>query len=44
MVQMNLFSKQKYRYRHQEQIHQAGRGGGRSWETGIDVYILLCMK
>ena len=44
MVQMNLFSKQKYRHRHQEQIRQAGRGGGMDWETGIDVYTLLCMK
>ena len=47
MLQMNLFAKWKYRHRHREQTygHQGGKvRGGMNWETGIDIYKLLCIK
>ena len=52
MVQMNLFARQKYRYRRREQMygHQGGKearmGGGdvMNWEMGIDIYMLICIK
>ena len=35
---------QRHRCREQMYGHQRGRGGGINWETGIDIYILLCIK
>ena len=48
MVAMNLFAKQKQRYRHRGQTygHQGEqRGGGRlNGEIRIDIYIRLCIR
>ena len=51
MVQMNRSARQKQRHRCREQTygHQGGkwgRGGGgvMNWETGIDMYTLICIK
>ena len=52
MVQMNRFAGQKLRHRCREQMygHQGGKqregggGGGMNWETGIDMYTLMCIK
>ena len=52
MVQMNQFSQQRLRNRCREQTcaHQGGKaagGGGcgvMNWETGIDMYTLMCIK
>ena len=40
MIQMNLFSKQIQRHRPREQMYDK-RGGGKNWEIGTDIYILL---
>ena len=52
MVQMNWSAGRKLRHRCREQTygHQGGkavgrRGGGMmNWETGIDIYRLICLK
>ena len=52
MAQMNWFARQKYRHRCIEQTygHQGGKavggggGGVISWEIGIDMYTLICLK
>ena len=52
MVQINWFAEQKLRHRCREQMygHQGGKaaggggGGGMNWETGIDIYTLMCIK
>ena len=53
MVQMNQFAGQKQRQRCREQTYGlqggkvAGGGGGggvMNWETGIDIYTLICIK
>ena len=45
MVQMNLFTKQKYSHKCRKQTQLSGRSrAGINWETGIDIYILLYMK
>ena len=52
MVQMNRFAGQKLRHRCREQtyVHQGGKvaggggGGVMNWETGIDMYTLMCIK
>ena len=47
MVQMNLFTKQKYSHRYREQTfgYQEGKSGGRlNWEMVIDIYTLLHIK
>ena len=44
MVQMNLPAKQKQRHREQMSGHQGGNEGGKNWETGIDIYALLCIN
>ena len=49
MVQKNQFVGQKLRHRCREQTygHQGGKawgGGGMNWETGIDIYMLICIK
>ena len=52
MVQMNWFAGQKLRHRCREQTYgrQGGKvvggggGGGMNWETGIDMYTLMCIK
>ena len=41
---MNLFTKQKQSHRCRNLGLQGGRGGGRKWETGIDIYTLLYIK
>ena len=43
---MNLFIKQIGSHRCRKQIygHQGGKGGGISWEIGIDIYTLLYIK
>ena len=43
MVQMNLFTKQKYSHRHRKQTYgcQGGKGGI-NWK--IDIYTLLYIK
>ena len=43
MVQMNLFSKQKWSHRSEKQtmIAKGERGGEINWENGIDMNILL---
>ena len=52
MVQMNRFAGQKLRHRSREKTygHQGGKAvGGRgdgvmNWQTGIDMYTLMCIK
>ena len=54
MVQMSRFAGQKLRHRCREQTygHQGGKtaggwggdGGVLNWETGIDMYTLMCIK
>ena len=52
MVQMNRSAGQKLRHRCREQTygHQVGKavagggGGVMNWETGIDMYTLICIK
>ena len=49
MAQMNWFAGQKKRHRCREQTygHQGGKagvGGGMNWETGTDIYTLICIK
>ena len=51
MVQMNRFAGQKLRHRCREQMldTKGGKqpgvgGGGMNWETGIDMYTLMCIK
>ena len=46
IVQMNLFTKQKYshRYRKQTYGYQGEKGGGIHCEIGIDIYTLLHIK
>ena len=52
IVQMNQFAGQKLRPRCREQTygHQGGKaaagggGSGMNWETGIDMYTLMCIK
>ena len=52
MVQMNQFAGQKLRHRCREETygHQGGKvvggggGGVMTWEIGIDMYTLLCIK
>ena len=52
MVQMNRFAGKKLRHRCREQTygHQAvkvvggGSVAGMIWETGIDMYTLMCIK
>ena len=46
MIQMNLFSKQKQRHKHREQMYDSRRGreGGINWETGTDIHTLLCIQ
>ena len=52
LVQMNRFAGQKLRHRSREQTygHQGGKamggggGGVMNWETGIDMYTLMCIK
>ena len=50
MVQMNRFAKQKERHRCEKQTYghegESGGGGGdgMNWETGIDIYTLICIK
>ena len=41
---MNLFTKQKERYRKQTYGSQGGRGTGINWEIGIDIHTLLYIK
>ena len=50
IIQMKLFTKQKYSHRHREQAYNYQRmmgGGGResemSWEIGIDIYTIDTM-
>ena len=46
MVQMNLLAKQKQGSRHIKQMygHQGVKECGMNWETGNDIYTLLCIK
>ena len=48
MVQINLFTKQKWSHRCRKQTYgyQGGKGGGRgiTWEIGIDIYTRLYIK
>ena len=47
MVQMNLFTKQKYTHRCRKQTYGyqgEKEGGGINWEIGIDIYTLLYIK
>ena len=51
MVPMNRFARQKQRNRCREQMYghqgeKAGEagGGGMNWETGINIYTLICIK
>ena len=46
MVQMNLFTKQRYSHscRKQTYCYQGGKERGISWEVGIDIYTLLYIK
>ena len=50
MVQMKVFVGQEERHRRREQTYghqgenQGGGGGGKSWEIGIDIYTLICIK
>ena len=39
---MNLLAKQKWRYTNMST--KRGRENGMSWEIGIDIYTLLCIK
>ena len=45
-----LFARQKQRHRCREQTYghqgenQGGGGGGKSWEIGIEIYTLICIK
>ena len=47
LVQTILFTKQKYRHRGREQMYfmdtEGESGGGRNWEVGIDIYMLLIL-
>ena len=46
MVQMDLFTKQKYYHRCKKKTNMGpGRkGGGINWEIGVDIYTLLHIK
>ena len=47
MVQMNLFAKQRRRFREQTSeltCRREREGGMMNWETGTDIYTLLCIK
>ena len=46
MIQMNLYTKQKYIHRHRKQTqgYQRERGGGINQELGISIYSLLYIK
>ena len=52
IVQMNRFEGKKWRHRCREQTygHQEGKaagggcGGVMNWETGIDMYKMMCIK
>ena len=45
ILEMNLFAK-KESYRCREQIYgyQGWKESGMTWETGTDIYTLLCIK
>ena len=47
MIQLNLFTKQEQIHRLREQTYGYQRGkvwGGKAWEFGTDMYMLLYLK